>query len=113
MLRALAERGDERSHLIFTGHSTWDRVPVREELARLEGEMKLKVIHVLEEPPDDWNGEEGWITREMLDRHLPPERSEYHYFICGPVPMIRAMEAFLHDLGIHRAKVHTELFDMV
>jgi predicted ferric reductase len=59
MLRALAQRGDERSHLIFTGHSTWDRVPAREELARLEGEMNLKVIHVLEDPPEDWGGRRG------------------------------------------------------
>lgn len=113
MLRALAERGDERSHLIFTGHSTWNRIPARDEVARLEGEMNLKVIHVLEEPPEDWDGEEGWITLEMLDRHLPPDRSEYHYFICGPVPMIRAMEGLLHQLGIPRPQVHTELFDMV
>jgi predicted ferric reductase len=113
MLRSLAERGDDRAHLIFTGHSSWDRIPVRDELARLEGLMNLKVVHVLEEPPEDWNGEEGWITRDMLDRHLPAARGEYHYFICGPVPMIRAMEAFLNELGIRPGKVHTELFDMV
>jgi predicted ferric reductase len=113
MLRVLAERGDRRNHFIFTGHSTWDRVPARDQLSELEERMNLTVVHVLEEPPEDWDGEEGWITRDMLDRYLPPERDYYHYFICGPVPMIRAMEEFLKELDIRPGQVHTELFDMV
>jgi predicted ferric reductase len=113
MLRTLADRGDERSHLAFVAHSTWDRIPLREELATLHDRLGVEVVHVLEEPPEDWEGEEGWITREMLDRYLPPERKEFHYFVCGPVPMIRAMEDFLKDLGIRPGHVHTELFDMV
>ena len=113
MLRTLADRGDERPHLVFTGHSTWDRVPLREELAALPEKLNVEVVHVLEEPPDDWDGEEGWVTRELLDRYLPAERGDFHYFICGPVPMIRAMEAFLKELDIAPGQVHTELFDMV
>lgn len=113
MLRTLADRGDPRPHVVFTGHSTWDRVPLRDELAALRERLNLEVVHVLEEPPDEWDGEEGWITRDLLDRYLPPERKEFHYFICGPVPMIRAVEEFLGELDIAPSRVHTELFDMV
>jgi predicted ferric reductase len=113
MIRTLDERGDRRPLVLFTGHSTWDRVPLREELDELEERMNLKVVHVLEKPPEDWEGESGWITREMLDRHLPEGRREFHYFICGPIPMIRAMEEFLGELGVRGTNIHTELFDMV
>jgi predicted ferric reductase len=115
MMRALAERGDARSHFAFAAHSTWDRIPLRDQVLALRKELDLEVVHVLEEPPEEeeWGGEEGWITKELLDRYLPPERADYHYFICGPVPMIRAMEAFLKELGIEPGNVHTELFDMV
>lgn len=113
MVRTLADRGDERPHLVFAAHSEWDRIPLRDELTALSERLDLQVIHVLEEPPEGWEGEEGWITRELLDRTLPPERRDFHYFICGPVPMIRAMEAFLGELGIWPTNVHTELFDMV
>jgi ferredoxin-NADP reductase len=88
-------------------------VPLREEVAKLKTRLDLKVIHVLEEPPMAWTGEQGWITREMLDRYLPPERTRYEYFICGPVPMTQAMEGFLYELGIPMSSVHIELFDMV
>jgi predicted ferric reductase len=113
MLRTLAERGDRRPHVVFAAHSAWDRVPLRDQLAALRERLNLRVIHVLEKPPEGWEGEEGWITRELLERHLPPQRAELHYFVCGPVPMIRAMEDFLGQLGIPAGQVHTELFDMV
>jgi predicted ferric reductase len=113
MLRTLAARGDERPHLLFAAHSAWDRVPLREELAALSEQLNLRVVHVLEDPPPEWDGEVGWITPDLLDRHLPPERREFHYFICGPVPMIRAMEGFLKGFGVAPGHVHTELFDMV
>lgn len=113
MLRALADRGDSRPHVVFAAHSEWDRVPLREALADLGTRLDLRVVHVLEKPPGGWQGEEGWITQDMLDRHLPSERGAFHYFICGPVPMIRAAEEFLRGLGIAGDRVHTELFDMV
>jgi predicted ferric reductase len=113
MLRALADRGDRRPHVVFAAHSEWDRVPLREALADLRDRLDLRVVHVLENPPEGWEGEEGWITRDLLDRHLPPDREAFHYFICGPVPMIRAAEDFLRELRISGDRVHTELFDMV
>jgi predicted ferric reductase len=113
MLRALADRGDSRPLVAVVAHSTWDRVPLREELKDLEASLNLRLIQVLEEPPEGWDGEEGWVTLELLDRHLPPSREHLEYYICGPVPMIRAGERSLGKLGIPRARVHTELFDLV
>lgn len=113
MVRALADRGDRRPHMVFAAHSEWDRVPLRDEIEALRDRLDLQVVHVLENPPADWGGEVGWVTRDLLDRRLPPDRGAFHYFICGPVPMIRAVEAFLQELGISGDRVHTELFDMV
>lgn len=113
MLRALADRGDSRRHILFTAHSHWDRIPLRQGVEELEGRLDLRVVHVLESPPPDWSGEEGWITREILERHLPENRDELEYFICGPTPMIDAVGELLHGLGVRDARVHTELFDLV
>lgn len=120
MLRALADRGDPRHHVLFAAHSSWDRVPLREEIAALRERLDLKVVHVLEEPAEEWTGERGFLTREILDRHLPPTgdegagiRAGYEYFICGPVPMIRAVEEFMRELDIPMSRFHTELFDLV
>src|SRR5690606_6358598 len=81
MLRALAERGDRRTHLLIAAHSRWNRVPLREAVAELADRLDLRVVHVLEEPPADWSGERGLVTRDLLDRHLPPHRAELEYFV--------------------------------
>jgi predicted ferric reductase len=112
MLRALADRGDARPHLLFAAHSRLDRMPLGAVVAELEGQLTLRVVHVLEDPPEGWAGERGWITREILDRYLPDARTRLEYFICGPVPLIRAMDGCLDDLGVPASRVHTELFDL-
>jgi predicted ferric reductase len=112
MVRALADRGDRRPHLLLAAHSRWDRVPLREELVELARRLDLRVVHAIEDPPSEWSGERGYLTRQTLDRHLPADRDDLEYFICGPVPMIRAMESSLHDLGIPMSRIHTELFDL-
>ncbi len=113
MLRALADRGDTRRHVLFLAQGQWDRIPYREEIEQLAETLRLKLVVILEQPPKGWTGETGWIDRGLLDRHLPDERAEYEYFICGPVPMIRTIERSLIDLKIPSSRLHTELFDLV
>jgi predicted ferric reductase len=112
MLRALADRNDRLHHVLIAAHSAWDRIPFRDELHALQDRLNLAVVHVLEQPPDDWSGERGWLDRSMLERHLPSPRNEHEYFICGPVPMIRIVESSLSQLGVSASRLHTELFDL-
>jgi predicted ferric reductase len=113
MLRALAARADRRPHLLFMANSRFERSTFREAVARLAEQLDLRVVHVLEEPPAGWTGETGYVTREMLDRHLPADRADLQYFVCGPQPMIDAVERALYRLGVPLERSHSELFDLV
>lgn len=113
MVRALAERGDRRPIVLVCAHSEWDRVVFREQLRELETKLDLTVVHVLENPPPDWTGEVGYVTSAVLDRHLPEERGEMEYFLCGPEAMIGLVEHGLYELGVPLNRSHTELFDLV
>jgi len=68
---------------------------------------------VLERPPADWDGETGYVTAEVLSRHLPPGYRRFQHFICGPDPMMDAVEAALMNLGVPPERVHIERFNMV
>ena len=70
-------------------------------------------MHVLEHPPDDWKGEKGYINAPMLGRHLPPGYKRHQFFICGPGPMMDAMERALAAMGVPAGRINTERFDMV
>jgi predicted ferric reductase len=113
MVRTMADRQDARPALLFYANGEWDGVAFREELERLEDRLNLTVVHVLERPPEDWAGETGYLTAEILSRHLPPGYRRFQYFICGPDPMMDAVEEALAALEVPPERVHTERFGMV
>ncbi len=106
MLRTLADRNDERQLQFFYGSRRWEEVIFREELESLQERLNLDVIHVLEEPPEDWEGEQGYITKNVLERNLACPAYECVYFICGPLPMIRLVESSLEELAVSRKDMH-------
>jgi predicted ferric reductase len=113
MLRTMADREDVRPAVLFYANRGWGEVAFRDELELLEGRMDLRIVHVLEQPDDGWRGETGYITSAILHRHLPAAYRRFQYFICGPGPMMDAMEDSLAELGVPPERVHTERFDMV
>jgi predicted ferric reductase len=113
MLRTLADRGDRRPLVFLYGNRVQERIAFQEELDQLSQRLNLKVVHVLRDPPSQGGFESGFITREVLERHLPAERREFEYFICGPTPMTRSVERSLAALGVLSSHVHSEIFDWV
>jgi predicted ferric reductase len=113
MLRTMRDRRSHKPAWFFYGNPEWESVTFREELETLKQELDLQVIHALERPPAQWDGETGFIDADMLRRHLPDNRNELVYFICGPQPMIAAVLAALRQIGVPPNNVHTEQYDMV
>jgi len=68
---------------------------------------------VLERPPEGWAGETGFITAEVLARHLARPYAEHEYFICGPGVMLDAIEGALERLGVPKTKYHSERYSFV
>ncbi len=58
-------------------------------------------------------GEKGFINSEILKRHLPEQYKRFVYFVCGPTPLMDAMEETLPVLGVPAEKVFSERFGMV
>jgi predicted ferric reductase len=113
MLRTLADRADPRPQLLVYGSRSWDETTFREELASLEARLDLRVVYVLSSAPDDWEGERGRITYELLERYLPEDKAAFLHFICGPPPMMDAVERALLRAGVPWPRIYTERFNMV
>jgi predicted ferric reductase len=112
MLRSLAARGESRPLWLLYGNKRWDEVIYREEIDTLQLRLNLSVVHILEEAPADWPGETGFVTKDMLERHMPPDRSRLSCFLCGPTPMTATAREGLHHLGVPRARIRTEIFEL-
>ncbi len=113
LLRTLADRGDPRPVLLLYGEKRWDDVAFREELEALRERMALNVVYILEQPHEGWEGETGFVTEAVLRRYLPREGFERHVFICGPNPMIDAVERALVACGVPELNVTAERFALV
>jgi predicted ferric reductase len=113
MLTTLADRRDGRPLHLFYANRSWEDIIFREEIEALQTRLQLTVVHVLEAPSADWAGEQGFITRQVLDRRLPARRRGLEYFLCGPDPMRTAVEKSLYGIGIPLSKVHAEQFNLV
>jgi predicted ferric reductase len=113
MIRTLADVGDKRAVVLLYGSKDWDSITFREELEKLETRLDLTVVHVLAAPPVGWTGERGFMTAEVLMRHLPPPYAEHEYFICGPAVMMDAIERALGELGVPISKYHSERYSFV
>ncbi|MBF6210727.1 ferric reductase-like transmembrane domain-containing protein [Nocardia puris] len=113
ILRTMADRGDRRPCLLFYANRSPADATLDDEIRALEERVDVTVVRVLEHPPEGWTGERGFLDRAMLARHLPPGSERMQYFLCGPGPMVTAVEDALAALGIPAERVHTERFDFV
>ncbi|MEW6594639.1 MAG: ferric reductase-like transmembrane domain-containing protein [Thermodesulfobacteriota bacterium] len=113
ILHTMADRRDRRPALLFYGSRCWEEITFREELDTLAERLNLKVIHVLQEAPAGWTGEQGRVTAELLTRHLPENRMQMEYFLCGPEAMQKAMKAALDNLGLPLENIQSESFNFV
>jgi predicted ferric reductase len=112
ILHTLADARDKRPLHLFYGNPDDKTIAFKKDLDTLQKSLNLKVTHVLEKPSEKVKSESGFITRELLERETPRSRQEWYYFICGPLPMIEAMETHLHALHIPKSQITSEKYDM-
>lgn len=112
MLRTLADRGDTRPLVLVYGNRRWESVTFREELERLAQRLDLRTVHVLIEPPADWEGRVGMPDPEILRAEMDRVPEGSHCFLCGPVPMSEMAQRELRRLGVPMTRIHLEIFEM-
>jgi len=72
-----------------------------------EADHGLKVIHVLLDPHESWDGFSGFIDSTIIEASVPDLPGQTFY-VSGPPPMVKAVSAHLSDLGVHRDRVYRE-----
>ncbi len=63
-------------------------------------------------PDDKWDGLTGFIHQCLYEEYLKdhPDPSEIEYYLCGPPPMIGAMNGMLDSLGVEPEMVSYDEF---
>lgn len=63
----------------------------------------------MEKSEKSWNGDTGYITKQMLEKYLE-DLEQFIYYSAGPPVMVATMKKLLIDAGIDEAKIKTEDF---
>jgi ferredoxin-NADP reductase len=85
-------------------------MPILQELEKENPNFKfIPSMTEMSKSAQTWNGESGFINREMLARHLPNLQGPI-YYIAGPPAMVAAMRQMLNAAGVDEDDLRTEEF---
>jgi len=86
-------------YLVFANKTESDIIFREEWEEDAREHASFRYHHVLEQPPKGWSQGTGRISEEILRRHLPPPAPDTVIFLCGPPPMVNAVETTLRSIG--------------
>lgn len=103
-LRAM-EHGDRRQiHLVYAAREAQDAIFLEELKDRAAALGNVTLVPLF--------SDEGNFARvDMMKQKLPDPLDSYHYFMCGPKPMVEGITKGLRAEGVIRSNIHTEAFE--
>jgi cytochrome-b5 reductase len=105
--------------LIFANVSEQD-ILLRSELDALAYLYpNFKVYYTLDKPPTGWTGGKGFVSSEMIKKHMPPPSNDNLILVCGPKGLLEhicgakeqkdqqgPLLGLLRDAGYHESQVY-------
>jgi len=86
-------------NLIFANVNE-DDILLRTELDSLASKhSNFSIYYVLNNPPSGWTGGVGFVSKDMIQNHLPPSADDIKIVMCGPPMMNKAMQSHLESLN--------------
>lgn len=113
--RICSDSADNTSVSLIFANVTEDDILLREELDKLSSDSgeQLKVNYVLEKAPENWKGEVGFVTKEMIEKYCPKPANDIKILLCGPSAMVKAMVTATNELGYQKPRAVSKIEDQV
>ncbi|KAG2419311.1 hypothetical protein HFD88_004106 [Aspergillus terreus] len=85
---------DKTKVTLVYGNVSEQDILLKKELEELENTypQRFKAFYVLDNPPKEWTGGKGYISKELLKTVLPePKEENIKIFVCGPPGLYKAI----------------------
>ena len=110
MIKYLLDTGERRDITLIYAEKHVKEFVYTDLLLQAELKIGARVVYaVQQDPPADWSGRVGYVTGDVISAEIP-DYLERLFYISGPLPMITAIKAELHNLGIHPRQIKTDYF---
>lgn len=105
ILQQLLEEKTKRKITFWYGARSKQELFYDDEFKGLEKRFENFSCHVAlsePQPEDNWDGMTGFIHQRLLDHYLNSHKdpTEIEYYLCGPPPMLKAVQTTLDSLGV-------------
>jgi ferredoxin-NADP reductase len=95
---------------LLYGCRTENDIAFKQEFEEMQNENKnLKVVFVVSQATSQWKGATGVITLDMIKKELPNYK-ENIFYVCGPPPMVQAMQKLIESLDLQKTQLKLEYF---
>ncbi|ETS78917.1 hypothetical protein PFICI_08770 [Pestalotiopsis fici W106-1] len=116
LIRAICEDESDTTQIdLLYANNTEEDILMREELEGFAAQCpdKFKIQYVLARPPSEWQGESGFVSKDMIEKYLPKADPDSKVLLCGPPPMIEATKKNLAALGFAAPGAISKAVDQV
>ncbi|KAF8559256.1 ferredoxin reductase-like protein [Imleria badia] len=110
---ALKNPADKTKLSLIYANVNLDDILLRKELDDLAAKYphRFTVYYVLNNPPQDWSGGVGFVSKDQIEKHIPRPSTDIKVLLCGPPPMMTAMKKHLAELDYPAPRAVSKLED--
>jgi len=102
VIRAVLKNPRDKTQLsLIFANVTEPDILLRSELERcaMEHKSQFSLFFTLDKPTEGWNGGAGFVTADMIQKHLPGPAKDMMILMCGPPPMMTFMQKNMTTLN--------------
>lgn len=112
--RVITTAEDRAKLTLLYGNETENDILLKNELDEIANKYPHFSVHyTVTHPSASWTGEQGYVTKEMLEKYMPAQSSTSRLFICGPPEMKRKLIEDSVALGWERTTMKSNASDQV
>jgi len=109
LLRDARARGEARPLRLLTGNRVVSQLVYGDEIESWAAAGDFRALHVLQDPPTDWQGGVGLLDEATIDGWTDwPHPERWLYFVCGPRAARAAAARALTARGVPPARIIDE-----
>ncbi len=115
MLRHMSDTQAKKKVLFIYANTDENNIVFRKELHEIANVPypDLKLVHVLEYPSQNWQGETGKLDRDKLERLCQNKLANATFYVSGPPNLVKGVLGNLKDLGVPDNRIRREVFSFI
>lgn len=102
IINAVYSNQDPTDIILIFGNKTTKDFLLKDELDNIQrcNKINIKIIYTIDKSEEGWEGEVGFINKDMISKYCKNIEDNRFVLTCGPPPMTKSLPPILKQLGM-------------